>query len=160
MVWQFGGRAWSLRQSREAHGFNDAADFNDNNSYSYSSGAGIVAGFGGTMRINSILSASALGDFGYLMGRSAANNDDYTAGNVVKFATRQNRNFRHMGVSAGLHAKIVSGLSGYLGYEFRSFENAVTKLDYAISGTKTYGLATQLRDISFSGLAARLTYLF
>jgi hypothetical protein len=161
--WQLGFRSWNLENEvTRTDDFVPASGLYDTQLHNRSdaSGLGLTAGVGANYHITPKIWGSSTLRFGLLTGSVDVDYDFDSFGDVLTSGIDgADRNFMQVEFDARLNMNFVAGLDGFIGYQFKSFGNAATTMEY-VDDVQEGLVATETDDVTFGGFVLGLSYRF
>ena len=160
-----------LAQNPNANPYTNVQDTIRENSDSH--GIGLTIGLKGHYKFNNRISAASWARFGMLRGTATLGNQDEnwfgtrtttrcdtTGSYCTDFSYSTRRTFQQMDFGAKLLINIWSGLDGYAGYTFNTYQDGVTSVDYTSNGGAGLGTAIRTRNVGYDGFLLGLSWKF
>lgn len=159
--WILGLRSWSLEQETEV--IYDPATVGTDarvQVQSEADGIGLVVGLGAKYDFTDRIWGSSSLRMAFLTGSMDTTLNGNEFGLVYSaMLDGADRNFRQTELDTRINFNVVAGLDLFLGYEFKQFDESSERLFY-MDDIQEGAVANDVKDISFSGISAGLSYTF
>ncbi len=176
-AWSVGIRHWNLEQTEWRNGCRDNGTactfrfpyrFENDLQYSDARGTGLTLGINGRINFSERVWATSSLKFAYLGGRVDARHQvtnywpdpapsTYYYDNLS--VRKKSRTFTQVEADARLHCNIVGGLNGFIGYQFKKFDSAVTTIGHG-NNVFTFDSAPRNHDVSMNGVVGGLSFIW
>ena len=161
--WQLGLRSWSLEsETVRIDDLDPTLGTFDGQLHNRSdaSGVGLTAGVGANYHFTPRFWGSSSLRFGMLTGSVDVDYDFDSFGDLLTSGLDgADRNFMQIEFDARLNMNFVAGLDGFLGYQFKSFGNATTTMEF-VDDVQDGLVASETDDVTFGGFVLGLAYRF